>query len=535
MTNRTEWDAVVIGAGLAGLSCAAHLAKAGKQVVVVEQHSRPGGLWTSFSRKGLIFDCSTHWVTEPQTLNRTLEDLGSQPVEFVQLNNLGRYVGPPRSAVSAGPAAPSGPGAPAASASWAAGAALSWDIVLGPDAEAFKQSVRASFPTVNDGALTKLVNTALNLSRLLDSMPVYSPELASPWSRVRAGLRTAPQLLRILRFSRMPAEEYFARLFPGDDLAGLRAALYTLAPIPDMPAIGQLAILGIGLRGRIYAPRGGSQVLADAFAEAALRNGVELRYSQEAISILTTGRQVRGISLSDGTELHAPVVVSAADAKRTFYHLLGRHRVPESYQRRLEAQPVSEPYALLSIATTLEPAALGFDGTDVFVCPSADVPRALESKEPDDCFFLLVFPQYVEPGVDPALRAIQVVVPAAYAWREHWETWPTPERGRAYRDLKKEWSERIVRRVKEYVPRLDTHLAAVDVATPITFHRYTMNTEGAPVGWHYGSRRRWKQRVPFLRGLYQAGHWVGPSGAVPVTRSGQWAAELILRDTAKGA
>ncbi len=244
--------------------------------------------------------------------------------------------------------------------------------------------------------------------------------------------------------------------------------------------------------------------------------------------------QVRGVLLSDGSELQAPAVVSAADAKHTFYRLLGRHRVPESYQRRLEAQPVSEPYALLSLVTTLEPAALGYDGTDVFVCPSVDVPLALESKEPEDCFFLLVFPRYAQPGVDPALRAIQVVVPAAYAWREHWETWPTPERGRAYRELKKEWSEKIVQRAQEYVPGLASHLAEVDVATPITFERYTRNTEGAPVGWHYKSRQRWKQRVPFLRGLYQAGHWVGPSGAVPVTRSGQWAAELVVRDTAGG-
>jgi prolycopene isomerase len=327
----------------------------------------------------------------------------------------------------------------------------------------------------------------------------------------------------------LPAETLLADLFPGTGLAGLRAALYTLAPITDMPALGLLAILGIGLRGKLYSPRGGSQVLADAFAEAARRNGAQIGYSLKVASILTEGRAVRGVSLKDGSELHAPVVVSAADAKQTFYGLLGRDRVPESYQKLLEAQPVSEPYGLISLLTTLEPAALGFDGTDVFVCPSTDVPNALESKEPEDCLFLLVFPQYAEPNADATLRAVQIVVPAAYAWREHWETWPTPERGMKYRALKEEWSSKIIARAQEYVPRLSSHLAVVDVATPITFYRYTLNTEGAPVGWHYKSRRRWKQRVPFMRGLYQAGHWVGPSGAVPVTRSGKWAAELVLR------
>jgi len=524
MGDKSDWDVIVIGAGMAGLSCAAHLAKAGKRVVVLEQHSRPGGLWASFSRKGIIFDLSTHWVTDPKGLNQMLAELGSPPVDFVQLEHLGRYVGPPRSAGSAGFAGASSPLAGAA-------ATPAWDILVTQDVSAFEQSVRDSFPSVDEEALARLVGDALDLSRLLDSLPIYPRELTPLWTRLRHGLGLVPQFARLRRWGSTPAEKYLAHLFPGDELAGLRAALYTLAPISGMPAIGPLAILGTGLRGKAYSPRGGAQVLADAFANAALRNGAEIRYSQEVVSILTANGAVRGVSVKGGSVLTAPAVVSAADAKRTFYQLLGRDRIPESYKKALEGQPVSEPYGLISLVTTLEPAALGFDGTDVFVCPSTDVPHAIESKEPGTCFFLLAFPQYAETGADPALRGLQVVVPAAWAWREHWETWPTPERGAEYRALKEEWSSAIIPRVQEYVPRLASHLVHVDVATPITFHRYTLNTEGAPVGWHYASRRRWKQKVPFLRGLYQAGHWVGPSGAVPATRSGKWAAELVLRDT----
>jgi phytoene dehydrogenase-like protein len=496
--------------------------------VVLEQHNRPGGLWTSFSRRGAIFDLSTHWVTEPQTLNRMLEDLGSPPVNFVQLEHLGRYMGPPAAPGSAGTAGTPPPPRTAA-------ATPLWDILVGPDAEAFKESVRASFPAVAEKGLTRLVSTAVDVSRLLDSLPVYSSELASIWTRLGANLSLLPRIPRLRRLGRMPAEQFFERLFPGDGLKGLRAALYTLAPIPGMPAMGPLAILGIGLRGRLYSPRGGTQVLADAFAQAALNNGAEIRYSQNVVSVLTNRRQVRGVVLADGTELHAPSVVSAGDAKRTFSRLLGSHRVPESYQKRLDGQPVSEPYCLISLVTTLDPATLGFDGTDVFVCPSVDVPRALESKEPEDCAFLLVFPQYVRPGNDPTLRSLQIVVPAGFSWQQHWNTSPTPERGPAYRALKQEFVGKIIARVQEYVPRLSSHLEVVDVSTPISFYRHTMNSEGAPVGWHYKSRRRWKQRVPFLRGLYQAGHWVGPSGALAVTRSGEWAAELVIRDTAKEA
>jgi phytoene dehydrogenase-like protein len=523
MSATTEWDAIVIGAGLGGLSAAAHLAKAGKRVVVVEQSARPGGLWTSFSRQGIIFDISTHWVTDPQGINRMLAALGSSPVDFVQLDRLGRYLGPPSApGMAVAPDSPAGPGL--------AAARPAWDIVVGPDAEAFKESVRRSFPEVSEQSLTKLTKTAVHVSRLVDSLPAYSRDLASVWTQLRATLRTLPRLPRLYRLGTLPAERYFDRLFPGPELAGLRAALFTLAPIAGMPAIGPLVMLGTGLRGRLYSPRGGSQVLAEAFAEAALANGVAIRYNTRAASILSAGRVVQGVLLDDRSELRAPAVVSAVDAKQTFFRLLSSDRVPESFSRILEAQPVSEPYALISAVTSLEPATAGFEGCDVFLCPSLDASRAAKSKEPEDCSLLLVFPQYREPGSDPTLRGLQIVAPSSFGWRENWATKPTPERGPAYHALKKEWSDHVIQRVQEYLPQLSSHLVAVDVATPITMYRRALNTGGAPVGWHYKSRRRWKQRVPFLKGLYQAGHWVGPSGALWVTRSGKWAAELVLRD-----
>jgi phytoene dehydrogenase-like protein len=70
----------------------------------------------------------------------------------------------------------------------------------------------------------------------------------------------------------------------------------------------------------------------------------------------------------------------------------------------------------------------------------------------------------------------------------------------------------------------------LDLATPLTFQRYTLNDRGAPVGWGYRNPRRWRQRSAFLPGLYQAGHWVGPSGVLNAAVSGRQAAELALQD-----
>ncbi|MDH4367899.1 MAG: NAD(P)/FAD-dependent oxidoreductase [Dehalococcoidia bacterium] len=59
--TKPEYDVIVIGSGLGGLTCANMLAKAGRSVLLLEQHSKLGGLATWFERKGgHIFDISLH-------------------------------------------------------------------------------------------------------------------------------------------------------------------------------------------------------------------------------------------------------------------------------------------------------------------------------------------------------------------------------------------------------------------------------------------------------------------------------------------
>ena len=55
-----KYDSIVIGSGLGGLTAAAKLAKEGKKVLVIEQHSIPGGCATSFTRQNYTIDVGLH-------------------------------------------------------------------------------------------------------------------------------------------------------------------------------------------------------------------------------------------------------------------------------------------------------------------------------------------------------------------------------------------------------------------------------------------------------------------------------------------
>jgi protoporphyrinogen oxidase len=72
---------LIIGAGLAGLSCARHL---GKNCILLEKESEPGGTARSFDRDGFVFDITGHWLhlTDDDVRALVEELLGSELVNI---------------------------------------------------------------------------------------------------------------------------------------------------------------------------------------------------------------------------------------------------------------------------------------------------------------------------------------------------------------------------------------------------------------------------------------------------------------------
>jgi phytoene dehydrogenase-like protein len=500
--SNSSTDAILIGGGIAGLSCAAYLARAGKSVTLFEQHSQPGGYWTSFARRGVIFDITPHWTIAPAVVNRVLADHGVAPLDFEQHENVGRYVGP----------------------------RPDWDIWVSKDRARLEVSVLRSFPATSRDALARLLDLSVDVFAQVESVPSLNVELMNPAARLAATLPMLVRLRNVVRYARMPATTFLESFFPGKELQGLRTSLHMLAPIPGISAIGVIAMLGIALRGRAHSPVGGAQVIGNAFMEAAERSGANLRFSERVRRILVENGRAAGVELSDGSRRRASKVVAAVDAHQIYRELLEPGQTPPSFQKKLDAYPVSSPYVIVSLVVDIDPCAWGFDGTDTFVTGTADLEEAMAPNDPESGFYELVFPRYRMPEANPAHHGIQIVSPATFEHAGTWHAGRALERGDAYREFKQDYASRLIERAEERLPALSEHIIAVDVATPVTMHRYTLNYQGAPVGWGYNNPLRWTQRAPSIPGLYQAGHWVGPSGVVNAASSGKHAAELVLHD-----
>ncbi|MEL7626015.1 MAG: FAD-dependent oxidoreductase [Anaerolineaceae bacterium] len=78
-----EYESIVVGAGVAGLTCAAYLAKNGVKTLLVEKQNKTGGLVNTFWRDGFAFDAGARAFENSGILFPMLKGLGIE-IEFIK-------------------------------------------------------------------------------------------------------------------------------------------------------------------------------------------------------------------------------------------------------------------------------------------------------------------------------------------------------------------------------------------------------------------------------------------------------------------
>jgi len=138
-----------------------------------------------------------------------------------------------------------------------------------------------------------------------------------------------------------------------------------------------------------------------------------------------------------------------------------------------------------------------------------------------------------DPTLAPAGKTVvKVMFPSDYAyWR------PLRDEPEHYKQEKEQIADQVVALLDKRLPGLATQVELRDVATPLTFHRYTGNWQGTFEGWMITPetwRLRLSKTLPGLDGFYMVGQWVEQGGGVPmVAMSGRNAIQMICRQDKK--
>jgi phytoene dehydrogenase-like protein len=487
---------IIIGAGIAGLSCGCYLQMNGIPTEILEASLLPGGLCTSWHRGPYVFDGCLRWLTgtrPPSVFYQLWQELGAIagrkvliPDEILRVED-------------------------------ADGKTLSVPADLDELARAFKR-----IAPEDAGRINRLVRAARRCAPL--EPPFEKPlELMTRHEKMRMGLRILPMLPVILSWMNLPITTYLARY--KNEL--LRKTLRIMVGNDDMSALVLVMILAFRTLKNTGFVAGGSWDFAMAIANRYARLGGAVRYKATVTSITVDGNRATGVQCADGTVVPAAMVVSCADGYTTIFKMLGGRFVDKKI-RYLYERCKTFP-AIVQVSLGIKHI---YPDAPPVLNMFLSQPLRMDDQSSLDCLEVETFG--FESGLCPAgTTVITIRGPASY---EFWTGLKKTDPLR-YRAEKKRVLQEVVTILETRFPGLTRHIERSDIATPATFVRYTGNWQGSYEGWLPTPRilgRRIPYMLPGLKDFYMAGHWVVAGGGLPsAALSGRYAAQMICAELGK--
>lgn len=458
-----RFDVVVVGAGTGGLTAAALLARRGRKVLVVDQHTVPGGNGTVFTRDGWEFDVGLHYIggCHPGGLiPRLLAGAGVPDVEFEEMD-------------------PDG-----------------FDTLLFPDLEfrvpkgieTFRDRLLETFPAERRG-----IRRYVRLLRQIRGMQATLP-------RPLSVLWTLPRSLLLLKWSGASFADFLDSCTSD---RRLRAVLAGQNGDYALPPSRASAMMGAGLALHYlegaYVPKGGGQVLSDRLAESVEGHGGKILLRARVTRILVRDGRARGVEIESrhvgARTIQAPVVLSNADLKRTLLELVGPEHLAVETVRRVAGYEMAPALGMVYLRIDRDLAAEGRPRTNYWRYTDYDLEsqyaEVRRGRFPADPFVYVTIASLKDPTnprLAPQGQTNLQVMSLAPSRPESWGV--TDEEAASgkyhssasYLAAKRAFTDGLLTSAEEVIPGLRDRVVFEETATPLTHTRFTGSTGGTSYG-----------------------------------------------------
>jgi phytoene dehydrogenase-like protein len=285
---------------------------------------------------------------------------------------------------------------------------------------------------------------------------------------------------------------------------------------------------------------GGMGAITQALASSGKKLGVEIRLSAPVARIGIRDGRAWGVVLEDGTEIHGRVILSNADPKRTFLHLISASELPGEFLHAVAAIKMNGPCAKVNMVLAEEPKFTGTPSTYTplertfytlvpsLACAERCYDIAKFGEIAEDLWVDCVVSSNADDSLAPSGKHILSCFVQFVPYRLCRGSWD---------DQRELLGDRVVRKIAEYAPNVPQAIIARQVLTPLDLERTYALTEG---NIFHGDLRLqqlffmrpvpgWSQYRTPIRGLYLCGAGAHPGGGV-TGAPGHNAARQVLRD-----
>ncbi len=524
--RRGVYDAIVIGGGHNGLVSAAYLARAGKQVLVLERRPLVGGATVSeeifpgfnfsvFSyvvsllRPKIIrdLDLPSHGLTIlplESTLTPTLDGnyLFRDGDHYRTLRAIARFS--PR------------------------------------DADAYEDYSRTMYFMAK--AVKYMLGivppdpTSFHPGNLLDLLRMAKHFLSLP----------ADQFHTLARLMTMSSAEFLERWFESEPLLGTLSASGIIGTFLGPRSPGSAYVLLHHYMGEIDGAfrvwgfaRGGTGSIAGAIASAVRALGADILLEAPVARLIVRGSRAVGVALENGDEYHAPVVVSSLDPNWTFLKLVSPDHLPKELIADVRRYKFRGSSGKVNLALDAAPELACWPGGGrhlagaISISPSVDyIERAYDQAKYGEFshhpYLDVIIPSMIDPHVAPPGKHVMscFVQYAPYELREG-----------SWQERREAFGNSVVNTLSEYFPNLKRIIVGRQVLTPPDIERITGLTQGNIFQGELGLSQLFflrpahglaQYRTP-IRGYYQCGSATHPGGGISGA-PGYLAAQKILKD-----
>ncbi len=446
MMVKKEYDILIVGSGVGGLTCGVILARHGYKVLILEKNQQVGGALQVFSRDKCVFDTGVHYLgglDDKQNLHKIFNYLGildQLPLKKMDADGFDRvrfndgFIGR-----------------------------------LGMGYATFKAELMKDFPLEEEG-IDKLI---LHIKETISFFPLYDLKNIEDYqSNIQAMIHSelAWDYLKSLF-----KEERIIHVILGN--AMIYAGDYKRTPFYAFALIVHSYIMGS------YRLPGGGGLMTKALVKQLRSYGGEILKHKEVIGFDVEAAKVNAVHCKDGSVFHAKQIISNLHPQVTM-HIAGEEHFLPAYRNRVNR--IKNTVSSFSVFLSLKKETVPYLNHNMYELYTENPFDTIDYPAEGWPNYIMVTTNSHQSNTtyaDSIILLVYMKASETEQWDETHNSIPSPsERTESYQAWKKEKEQQVLQRFFERYPEVEEHIINVYSSTPLTYRDYL----GTPEGELYG-------------------------------------------------
>lgn len=489
-----NYDIVIIGGGLGGLSAGVKLSNEGKKVAILEKHHMVGGYATNFRRKDkdgnfYTFDTALHGIgglRENNPLNIHLKDLDIfDDIEFLEKPETATII----------------------------------------NLKGEELDIPSNFDDYKNYLIKRFKSYESGIEKLFDFLMEFKKDM----TEVSKNEGQMPKYQNYL--CSLTLDEFLRSYVDDDDFIEEFSFLWLYYGLPQKQsnAFYYIAPWVSYHIGGTYYVKGGAGKLSEVFKNKIIKNGSEVFTSSEVVKIDYSNNKITSVTTKKGDKFIADKFIIACDPNH-IYSLIYDNNDIRKYKDKLNSLDKGISLTQLYLGLDVKSSELGMTKGDYFieVSKNQETYEAIKNGDYDKMSFGVTCYDILDETLNnDNLGVITIIVGDLIT---NWPEYKTLE----YKKRKEEVANKLIEKAEKMFPNIKSHIKVLELGTPHTMKRYTNNTEGAVYGWAQSVGQGGFDRLKFKTSFdntFLSGAWTNPGGGFEgAIISGVLCSNRILRE-----